>query len=68
MKNTCTGLTVALLTLTQLTACDTGVNGQIEKCVQSVLAASGPFKNSTEKVEAEANARLMCLRASTGKD
>jgi hypothetical protein len=68
MKNFLICFTATFVTLTQLTACDTGVNGQIEKCVQSVLAASGPFKNSTEKVEADAHARLMCLRASTGKD
>ena len=68
MKSTFIRLTTALLSLTQLTACDTGVNGQIEKCVQSVMAASGPFKDNAEKVGAEANARLICLRASTGKD
>ena len=68
MKNFLICFTATFVTLTQLTACDAGVNGQIEKCVQSVLAASGPFKNNAEKVDAEANARLICLRAASGKD
>jgi hypothetical protein len=68
MKNTFIYLTAAFVSLTQLTACDSGANGQIEKCVQSLIAASGPYKNNAEKVDAEAHARLMCLRASTGKD
>lgn len=68
MTNSFIKCMAALFVFTQLTACDTGVNGQIEKCVQSLIAASGPYKNNTEKVDAEAHARLMCLRASTGKD
>ena len=59
---------VTLFVLTQLSACDSGSNSQIEKCVQSLIAASGPYKNNAEKVDAEAHARLMCLRASSGKD
>ena len=68
MTNSFIKCMAALFVFTQLTACDTGVNGQIEKCVQSVMAASGPFKDNADKVGTEANARLMCLRASTGKD
>ena len=59
---------MTLFAFTQLSACDSGANGQIEKCVQSLIAASGPYKDNAEKVDAEAHARLMCLRASSGKD
>lgn len=68
MKNTFIGLTVALLTLTQLTACDTGLNGQIDKCVAVGLAANGPYKNSTEKAGDEITIRAYCMRAAAGKD
>ena len=67
MKKLIKGLFLGLV-LAQLVGCDTGVNGQIEKCVQSLIAVSGPYKNNTEKLEAEANARILCLRASSGKD
>lgn len=68
MKKHLIACLATLLVIGQLTACDSGANGQIEKCVQSVVAASGPFKNNSEKVDAEANARLICLRAASGKD
>ena len=61
-------LTVLLLLGTNLVACDSGLNGQVEKCVQAGIAASGPYKNNTEKADAEVHARLLCLRAASGKD
>jgi hypothetical protein len=50
-----------------LTACDTGVSGQIEKCVRAGIESSGPYKNEKEKVEAEFLVRAHCLNAASGK-
>ena len=58
----------ALFVFTQLTACDSGLNGQIDKCVAAGLAANGPYKNSTEKADAELIVRAYCMRAAAGKD
>ncbi len=61
-------LTAALLILTQFTACDYGMSGQIEKCVQAGMEANKPFKDNTEKAETETRARAYCMRAAAGKD
>lgn len=53
---------------TNLVACDSGLSGQIEKCVQAGISAGGPYKNSTEKADMEVTARVYCLRAASGKD
>ena len=68
MRNSFIGLTVALLTLTQLTACDNGLNGQIDKCVEAGMEANKPFKNNTEKADTEIQVRAYCMRAAAGKD
>ena len=68
MKNTFIGLTAALLILTQLIGCDSGMSGQIEKCVSAGLAASGPHKNSADKAGDEVTIRAYCMRAAAGKD
>lgn len=51
-----------------LVACDSGLSGQVEKCVQAGIAASGPYKDSAEKANAEVTARVFCLRAASGKE
>lgn len=51
-----------------LVGCDSGLSGQIEKCVQAAMAANYPFKNSQDKAETELNARAYCLRAAAGKE
>ena len=51
-----------------LGACDAGLSGQIEKCVQAALAANEPYKKSKEKADTEISARGFCLRAASGKD
>jgi hypothetical protein len=51
-----------------LGACDSGLSGQIEKCVQAALAANGPYKDSKDKADTEISARGFCLRAASGKD
>ena len=68
MKNFLICFTATFVTLTQLTACDTGLNGQIDKCVAAGLAANGPYKNSTEKAGDEITIRAYCMRAAAGKD
>jgi hypothetical protein len=68
MKKTLICLTAAFVTLTQLTACDNGVNGQIEKCVQAGIEANKPYKDSTAKAEAELAVRGYCMRSAAGKD
>ena len=68
MKNFLICFTATFVTLTQLTACDTGINGQIEKCVQSAITVNAPYKNNAEKSETELQARVFCLRAASGKD
>lgn len=59
---------LSVVLLTQLNACDSGVNGQIEKCVQAAIAANGPYKTSTEKAEMEFVSRTYCLKAASGKE
>ncbi len=51
-----------------LAGCDSGISGQIEKCVQATVASNGPFKNDHEKLEMESIARLMCLKSASGKE
>lgn len=51
-----------------LVACDSGLSGQVEKCVQAGISANGPYKSSTEKAEQESISRIFCLRAASGKD
>lgn len=51
-----------------LVACDTGLSGQIEKCVQAGIAANGPYKDSADKASTEVSVRAYCLRAASGKD
>jgi len=54
--------------LAQLIGCDSGLNGQIDKCVAAGLASNGPYKNSTEKAGDEITIRAFCMRAAAGKD
>ena len=68
MKNYFIKCISALFVFTQLTACDSGLNGQIDKCVAAGLAANGPYKNSTEKAGDEITIRAFCMRAAAGKD
>ena len=58
----------SLLALTQLIACDSGMSGQIEKCVQAGMDASKPFKDNTEKADTEVHVRAYCMRAAAGKE
>ena len=51
----------------QLTGCDSGISAQVEKCVQSQLLSYGPPKDSAEKYAMEAQARLICMKAASGK-
>ncbi len=51
-----------------LVGCDSGISGQIEKCVQAAMASSGPYKDSQDKAGSEVVARGYCLRAASGKD
>jgi hypothetical protein len=68
MKKVLTVLMSVLICGAQLSACDSGINGQIEKCVQSAILAAGPTKDGTEKSAVEAQARFLCLKAASGKD
>jgi hypothetical protein len=68
MTNSFIKCMATLFVFTQLTACDSGVNGQIEKCVQAAIAANGPYKTSTEKSEMEFISRTYCLKAASGKE
>jgi hypothetical protein len=68
MKNFLVGSLAPFLVILQLTACDSGLNGQIDKCVAAGLASNGPYKNSTEKAGDEITIRAFCMRAAAGKD
>lgn len=57
-----------LIYSTYLVGCDSGISGQIEKCVQAAITSNGPYKNNQEKAETEVIARSFCLRAASGKD
>lgn len=50
-----------------LTACDGGVSGQIEKCVQTGIESNGPYKTEKDIVETEFMIRAHCLNAASGK-
>jgi hypothetical protein len=52
----------------QLVACDYGMSGQIEKCVEAGLASNGPYKNSTEKAADEVAYRMHCMKSAAGKE
>ena len=67
MEKTVVLFSVFWLVGSQLTACDSGINAQIEKCVQSQLLSYVPAKDSAEKYAMEAHARLECMKAASGK-
>lgn len=58
----------ALLLCINLVGCDSGISGQIEKCVQAAIVSNGPYKDNKDKAETEVIARQLCLRAASGKD
>lgn len=62
------GCIAILLFILQLTACDTGLNGQIEKCVQAGIEANKPYKDSKERADTELGLRGFCMRSAAGKD
>jgi hypothetical protein len=55
------------MTVFGLTACDTGVSSQIEKCVQTGIESNGPYKTEKDKVDTEFLIRAHCLNAASGK-
>jgi uncharacterized lipoprotein YehR (DUF1307 family) len=50
-----------------LTACDSSVSSQIEKCVQAGIESNGPYKTEKDKVDTEFLIRAHCLNAASGK-
>lgn len=57
-----------------LIGCDSGINGQIEKCVQAKMKASEEYERTkgmwdikTSPAQNEADARTGCLRAASGQ-
>ena len=60
-------LTAVTFVILGLAACDNGIGGQIEKCVQAGLEANGPYKNNQEKAGVEIGVRSHCLNAAAGK-
>jgi hypothetical protein len=61
-------ISVSMLVLAQLVGCDSGLNGQIEKCVQAGMEANKPYKDNTAKADAELAVRGYCMRSAAGKD
>ena len=39
----------------------------VDKCVEAILKADGPYRNKEDKNDSEADARLECLKAQAGK-
>ncbi len=68
MTNSFIKCMAALFVFTQLAACDSGLNRQIDKCVEAGMEANKPFKNNTEKADTEIQVRAYCMRAAAGKD
>jgi hypothetical protein len=56
-------ITIAFL----LNACNSGLDNQIEKCVQAGMHFKEPFVNDTVKAEMEFKIRNVCLQSSAGK-
>ena len=59
---------VVILSGAQLSACDSGINGQIEKCVQAIIAREEPYTDSKQRANVEVRGRIGCLRAASGKE
>jgi hypothetical protein len=61
-------ISLMLIGTISASGCDSGVSGQIEKCVQAAMKSNEPFKDAKDKAETEVIARTYCLRAAAGKD
>jgi hypothetical protein len=71
MKLTLKNSTIIIASFTlcaHLSACDSGISDQIEKCVQAGLNSEGPYKDSKDKASTELHYRAGCLKAASGKE
>jgi len=58
---------VALAVAFGLAGCNqSGLDNQIEKCVQAVIKTGEPYKDTDTRNRIEAEARLACLEAASG--
>lgn len=49
-----------------ISGCNSG--DQVEKCVQALITANGPYKSDRDKAASEFVARRLCLEAASGKN
>ena len=62
---------VAVAMAVCLAGCDNSIDAQVEKCVQSLIKAiklNRPDISEADLAQAEASARLKCLRSAAGKE
>ena len=59
---------ILALIVSQLAACDSGINGQIDKCVQAFITRGEPYTDSKQRAGVEVMGRIACLRAASGKE
>jgi hypothetical protein len=56
---------IFLISILMMAGCQP--KSEVDKCVEAVVKADGPYGNKEDKNISEADARLECLKAQAGK-